>query len=319
MNAVKCTIEDFVDPEPPFFTTAKVIGENVSFEEYGKQTEKRGDPGYVMSRGALVEFDLCPARWRNGFEDSGTKATEWGQLMDCRVLEPHKYRNRYKVRPATIEEDGETLKWNGNRRSCKAWVELAEQSGFIVIGEFEDKNSATAAAELLKDFEIARMVLHSRSQVMVVGEYRDAATGITVKVKGLKDLVPHTGSGFEDSLADFKTCRDAHPRSWQKAVFEHDYHTQAALYLDLWNAATGEARDSFRHILQESFPPYQPAKRLLSPHFISMGREKYRRILKRYCECLSTGQWPDYDTDTKAEVVVDGWKVSEPCDWMLTI
>ncbi len=315
MSLATCSIEDLVDPAPPFFASAKVMGENVSFEDYAKQYAKRGEPGYIMSRGDLVEFDRCPARWRNGFEDSGSKATEWGQLMDCRVLEPEQYRNRFKVRPASIEEDGETFKWNGNRSSCKAWVKLAEDSGFTVISDFEDKNSYTAAAALIADLDIAGMLLRSRKQVMVLGEYRDETHAVKVLVKGLIDLAPEDSN----ALADFKTCRDAHPRSWQKAVFEHDYHTQAGLYLDLWNAATGESRDGFRHILQENFSPYQVAKRFLSQSFLSLGREKYRRILKRYCECVATGVWPDYDEASKAEVVVDGWKATEPSDWMVLV
>jgi len=134
--------------------------------------------------------------------------------------------------------------------------------------------------------------------------------------------VPNYGRSIEpfcDSLADFKTCSSAHPRSWQKHVHDYDLHTQAGLYLDLYNAATGEQRDEFRHILQESFKPWQVAKRILSVEFISLGREKYKRILKRYAACLKSGHWPDYDEGGPHDVVLDGWLTTQPVDWMVMV
>lgn len=324
-NLLKCSIEDLVDPAPPFFASAKIMGENVSFEDYAKQTAKRGEPGYIMSRGDLVEFDRCPARWRNGFEDSGSKATEWGQLIDALLLCPVDQRKiaiEPKSYPAPEHHElvrtgkicaGDPVAWSNNAKYCKEWHALQPDKLVVKSAAFDLAQQAMNA--LKNDEAIDELVANSKRQVMVLGEYGDETHAVKVLVKGLIDLAPEDSN----ALADFKTCRDAHPRSWQKAVFEHDYHTQAALYLDLWNAATGESREGFRHILQENFSPYQVAKRFLSQSFLSLGREKYRRILKRYCECVATGFFPDYDEASKAEVVVDGWKATEPIDWMVMV
>lgn len=321
---IKCTIDDLADPLPSIFTNAKIIGENISYAEYSKQTVvARGQPGYVMSRTDLCEFDRCPVRWRNGYKDGGSESTEWGQLMDALVLGrfseqvavcPETYpapAHHERVKKGKIKE-GDPLPWRFGAEYCDDWFAL--QEGKLVV-KAKKADEAREAMNILEEDEAVFAVLDdSRKQVFVGGEYHDSETGIVVPVRCLIDLVPEHAN---EMLADFKTCNSAHPRAWAKSAFDYDYHTQAALYLDLFNAATGEQRDEFRHVLQESFKPYQVAKRIMSAEFISLGREKYRRILKRYAECLKTGQWDDYDSGGPHDVVIDGWLVTQPLDWMI--
>jgi hypothetical protein len=326
---LKCTIDDLADDMPNVFTNAKIVGDGIDYAEYSKQFFIRGQAGYVMSRTDLVEFDFCPARWKNGYRDEGSSFTEWGQLMDCLVLTPDEFTSRVAVCPSKyMGSKGEEKPWTFQSPSCRKWREIFEAMGKQVVTS-EKAEQADKATEILReDEDILFMLENSLHQVFVTAEYRDAETGIVVPVKALIDIVPTpqrlgidyaTNSAFRDSLADFKTCSNAHPRSWAKHVFDYDLHTQAALYLDLYNAATGEQRDEFRHILQESFKPWQIGKRILSNEFVSLGRSKYQRILKSYCQCLKSNNWPGYDEPGSHDVVIDGWKVTEPIDWMLMI
>ena len=127
---------------------------------------------------------------------------------------------------------------------------------------------------------------------MVVGEYADKETGLTVPLKGMIDLEPRVNSTFHDSLADLKTCNSASPFPWARAVFEHGYHIQAAMYLDLYNSATGQDRTTFLHVLQESYAPWEVGKRLLSQEFLELGRLTYLTALQRYCQCLAANSRP---------------------------
>jgi exodeoxyribonuclease VIII len=142
---------------------------------------------------------------------------------------------------------------------------------------------------------------------MCVSEYRDAETGIVVPVKILVDLAPRPETFMWGCcLGDLKTCQNA-GKSWARKVFELSYHVQAAFYLDVWEAATGEKRTEFFHVVQESFPPWEPARKILSAEFIELGRWRYQEALNRYAKCLSAGEWPGYGQD-----------IVQPEPWMLT-
>lgn len=327
-DPLKCTVEDLADDLPSVFVNAKVVGAGVRYEDYAKQEAVRGSAEYVMSRTDLCEFDTCPARWRNGYRDEATKATDWGTLMDCLVLSPDEFTERVAVCPKEYLDKGKKGKpkpWNFNARVCYEWRDEQEKDGKLIVKEKLAVAADTAYSILREHDDILFMLENSRKQVMVTAVYQDKETGIEVPVKCLIDLEPHGSYGFEKdepspfakSLADFKTCTFAHPWAWEKHVHNFDLHTQGALYLDLFNAVTGEGRDEFRHIIQESYKPWQVAKRILSVEFISLGREKYRRILKRYAACLKSGHWADYDEGGPHDVVLDGWLVTAPADWMV--
>lgn len=300
------------------FQSAAVIGDNISYEVYSRQTAKRGDLDFIMSRGELVEFQNCPHRWRMDYKEEGTKVTEWGQLIDALLL-CDKVGALIAVTPETYPDSksGEQKPWNWNATFCKQWRD--EREGYLIVkpGLFQQ---ATQAVEiLLADQQIAEVVRCSQKQVMVQGIYRDTDTSIEVPVRALIDLVPElTSSDHALSLIDLKTSNSAHPRAWTKHVYDYDLHTQAALYLDLWNTATGEQRDEFRHILQESYSPFEIAKRFLSVEFIQMGRRKYVATLKRYCACLAENEFPGYD-DSPNILKVNGWAAVSPESWMETV
>jgi len=132
-------------------------------------------------------------------------------------------------------------------------------------------------------------------------------------LKILIDLCPAVDSEWGKSLVDLKTATSAAVRPWTRAVHDHNLHVQAALYLDVWTACTGEDRTDFLHIVQESFAPYETCKRMLSAEYIEIGRMKYLDALKRYCQCLKTGIWPGYEVSRE----FNGWGIIEPEPWMV--
>lgn len=313
----------------PVFSNCKVVGANVLPADYHRQEPhvKRGDREFVMSRSELMAFKSCPAKWIAGWEPKDTDATEWGSLMDCRILLPKRLWIDYVEQPATVKatksmacvktgdaQVGEDVPWAPTSAEARDWTAEQRKAGRIILTSEDYGQSTAALAILMADHRIAEVLANSNRQVMVIGQYRDPETALTVDLKGLIDLVPALGSAQEKSLVDFKTTRSAHPRTWTRAVDERDYDAQAALFLDLYAAATGEDRNTFLHILQENTAPWQPARRILSQEFVELGRLKVRSALALYCQCLSTGVWPDWDSGSP----FDGWGLCEPEPWMLT-
>lgn len=305
---------DLISTKNPI-SEATICGDNVSFDTYLAQAEgvRRGDKDYILNGSDLSEFSTCPHRWVSGYKDEGTKATDWGTLIDLMLMDPN-FQERVAVCPETYKSDkGEDKPWNFNAGACKEWRTKAEAEGKQVVKAETYADALAAAAIVKRDERIMRVLADSRKQVMITGFYVDKETGIRVPVRALLDLVPP-----KSFLADFKTSGSAHPRAWSRHVFQYGYHTQAARHLDLWNAATGEYRVEFRHYIQESYAPWETGRRILSEEYVVLGRDTYVRALKRYAQCLASGVWPGYDeAGNGSDMVIDGHTLVQPEAWMV--
>lgn len=307
-------------PNP--ISDAKIVGDGIAGEIYISQPNgaKRGSLEYVMNGSDLAEFANCPHRWVNGYKDEGTEATEWGTLIDCLLMDHANFEKRFILCPATYtvasgKNKGQVKKWNWNAGPCKEWREVNNPDDLLIEVKhemFEDAKDAMAVIQ--SDPVFSELFETSRKQVMITGIFDDKETGLRIPVKSLLDIVP-PDAGY---LVDFKTTNNAHPRAWKKKVFEFGYHVQAVRHMDLWNAATGEQRNEFKHAIQEQEKPFQTAKRFLSSEYLAIGRRSYITALKRYAQCLKTNEWPDYDIAEGAnDMVIDGWLCVSPEAWMI--
>ena len=297
-------------------TNAKYIAADYDPETYHKQEAERGTPDYVISRSALCEFSRCPSRWKDGYERKDSDATDYGSLIDCLVLSSDKYGLKFAVKPALYmdKETGE-MNWSANSKVCRQWSDEQKEAGVTPIDQEQEDEAQKAVAALYRDPQIADFIKSSAKQVYCTAEWT-AENGLIIPVKILIDFAPvKDHPKFGNTLGDFKTTRDAALRSYSKSVNQYDYHVQAAMMLDIYNAATGQDRNDFRHVVQENVAPYQPAKRYISREFIIGGRNIYQAALNYYAHCLAENQWPDYDWSANNHV--DGWACVEPEPYMM--
>ena len=300
---------------------ANILGKQVDPEEYHARNRciKRGEVNYIMSRGELVEFAKCPHRWKSGYKDGqeSNESLEWGSLIDTLLLDRERFEQKYAVAPMTYiaesgKDKGKEKPWNWNAKVCQRWKDSQNGKQIIKVGRRTD--AQLAILEFTCNHDIVEIISSSDKQVMVSGGYEDDETGITIPICALIDIVPQL-TRYSDSLMDLKTSNSADSRSWPSSVFRYGYHVQSAFYLDLYNAATGENRANFRHIIQESFPPYEIGKRILAKEFIDLGREKYLSALKQYCQCIKSNHWPTYEE--MEDYHIDGWGIVDPEAWMI--
>lgn len=328
------------------FKNVKHIGDNIDTAVYLRRDPAvpRGHKDYIMSRSELMEFARCPFKWINSKPEDNldTTATRWGSLLDCLILTPDKFDKQFVIQPETYKatamkcpgcgsvsdskscskckcprEEVEMDKpWNNNATVCSEWTEKQVKSGLSVVKK-EDHDEAVKALEMFRrDSRLVELVKCSRKQVMIVATYVDRVAGIEVPTKVLLDLVPDPAHPvFGKSLSDLKTARSADLHSWDKAVAEHDYDAQAAMFTDIYRAAfPKEDRMDWRFAIQENEPPYVTGRRILSEAFIEIGRAKYLNAFKDYCVCLATNTWPSYDDHGNNRM--NGWSFSEPKEWM---
>lgn len=290
------------------FHNAKVVSENVDPREYHATDIPRGNPAFVMTRSQLCVFAVNPRRWLDGYERKESDSLDWGSLIDAMVLGG--FDDRYVVCPAEYtDKDGKQKPWNWNATACKEW--RAKHDGKEPLKHSEHLKAAEAVNRLTNADWARNILLNrgTRKQVLITAEYRDPKTGLTIPVKTLLDAV-----GYE-KLIDLKTARSANPNYWAKQAFNNGYHVQAAIGLDLFNAATGEERTDFINIVQENYPPYHvpDVPFLYSQEFLQLGRDYYTTALRNYAQCLKTNCWPSYSH----REVIPGHAMIEPEPWML--
>lgn len=299
------------------FINAKYLGHGIDPEEYHAQDAKRGMSHFVMSRSQLVNFASSPSRWINGYKeaDEDTTSTEWGSLIDCLVTEPHQFDKKFAVKPDTYRsEKGEEKPWNGNATVCKEWAAEHESKILLKLDSLSRAKFAVSRLEL--DEEIGEFICCSKKQVMCVAAYK-ATNGVLVPVKILIDLVPDANhEKFGQDLGDLKTDRDASPAKYNRTVEQRRYHWQAAMNLDVFNAACpDESRHSFRHIVSENVHPYEPGRRWLDSEMIQQGRAQYTAALEQYAQCIATNIWPSWD-DAPNQLIA-GWSAVKLEAWMV--
>lgn len=326
------------------FTNAEIVGKNVPSSQYRAEDHKRGEPEYTMSRSDLMDFMLNPHKWLAGVPGESTESTEWGDLMDALILAPELVNTLYCVAPenypakgmrcpkcGTVTPGSKSCRecgvprkevttdkpWDWNATYCVEWREA--RAGKRII-KADMRQRAGDALEVLQMHQpVMELIECSDKQVMFMADYKDPDTGLVIPVKTLMDLVPakeHKRCGKK--LADLKTTVSCEPREFEKSVFNYDYDAQAALYKDVYVAATGEDRPDWEFVAQENKAPFEVANPLplLSSDFLEIGRSKYAFALKFYARCLALNDFPSYSIGTRDQI--DDRYILEPRDWMVT-
>jgi hypothetical protein len=162
----------------------------------------------------------------------------------------------------------------------------AEMDGRTAVKE-DDWNRAMEIAGVF--ISSSDLPVSYQTEVAVFGEIDG------IEVKGMIDIVPTAG----DSLYDLKTTASIESlEELQRTIINRGYHWQAALYLDLWNAATGENRDSFVFIFVETSSPFEMAYVRLTSDFLDLGRygkgkhKGYLHAISLWRECVDSNKWP---------------------------
>ncbi len=295
----------------------KIKAVRVDSEKYHAHNEDRGTSGYVVSPSMLKVFGECASRWRDGYVSPESEAKDYGSLLDCMALTPELFESRYAVRPDTYPDTktGEPKPWNGNSNWCRAWLEKVESEGRKPLKQTDLAEVQAAVKRLRRDEILSAFSDASEKQVHVIGEWADEDTGLVIPCQCLIDYAPRKDSEFAACLGDLKTTRSALPFAWRRWSSQRGYHLQGALDIDIFNAATGESRETWCFVVQENFSPWQTARYMLASEKLNFGRVMYESLLRRYARCLQTGEWPDYNDNAAPFLTVQGWTIDEADRW----
>lgn len=255
----------------------------------------------LASKSNLWRFCKSPHKWKHGPPVTVTEAMIFGSLVDCLLTSPEAFAADFALSPYPNFKKGE----------AKLWKKEQEASGRRVIMEKPTSKTklaclthGKAAAESVRNHALAASILEgAQMQVSVVLDYK--AEHGNIRTKGRIDFVPRA----PDMLADLKTDNDI--SRIETSLFDRGYHGQAALYLDLWNGATGEQRDRFSLIYVESSPPWEVRVIELDADAIAAGRRWYQGALELWAKCHRDNHFPSPYEDEIKTVSLPKWHREE--------
>jgi hypothetical protein len=257
----------------------------------------------AMSAGGLKRMAQSPAHFYGLQLDPGrptggevSPAMKNGTLVHTALFEPATVAARYIVRPEWVD---------GRTKDGKQWLADMASSGMeIVTGE-----QMTAA---LRQAEAVRR-LPEIAALLSDGEPETSAFWIDDETGELCKCRPDFTSPAGDNgviLVDGKTCQDASPAGFGRAIWNFDYHLQAAWYSDGYELATGKRVHGFVFACVESAWPHAAAAYMLDDEVLERARAKNRALLNLYAECKRTNTWPGYP-DRIQPITLPAWALKE--------
>jgi len=197
-----------------------------------------------------------------------------GTLAHSMILEGKNLIDLYAIKP------------EGMSFATKEGKEWRDKQTLPILKE-EDANGIPRIAQAITENKDAALILkgcQSRETPIIANMHG-------VKCKCLIDL--HDPATGKWTIGDFKTAQDISPRKFSATVYDMDYDMQAAWYSDLLAIANGiENPPWWFWIAAEKKPPFLNAVYVPSDEVMESGRDKVKRALTLYKECMELGEWP---------------------------
>jgi exodeoxyribonuclease VIII len=208
-----------------------------------------------------------------------------GSLIDCLCLEPAKFDSYFAIRPDTYTgSKGETKPWNANSKTCKGELELLSASGKQVVSMYQFELAQNISSAVLRHKTATEILSRSKKQTSLI--WNDTDTGILCK--GRLDMLSDV------DINDLKSTQDASPEGFSRSIDKFGYHIQGAFYSDGYAALTGNVQLPYNIIAVETIAPFCVATYALEPDTLLIGRDIYKKALKKFKDCKQHNNWPGY-------------------------
>ena len=199
------------------------------------------------------------------------------------VLEPDELTKRYQLAPDRRTNAGKA-----------AVVEMAA-AGIEAVSE-ADLAQALQMADAVRSNSTAAMLL-SNGQAEQSFWWDDIATGMRCKCR------PDWFDG--ETIVDLKTCQDASPAGFAKAVAAFHYQLQAAHYL------CGTLAKRFVFAAVEKTAPYAVGVYELDAEAMVHGSVLRHTSLQKIQDCRAINSWPGYTDGGIQTLQLPGWALKD--------
>lgn len=224
-------------------------------------------------------------------KDEPTEPMKLGTAIHTALLEPAKFKATYAKAPEGIDRRTKAGK--------EAWEAFKESAGDREVLTAEQWDKCRRIHETVRVHPSAQALMETgESEVVIIWE--DPVEGILCK--GRIDWL-------SDVILDIKSTDSARADDFAKKVVSYEWHVQAAWYSDGYKLATGKELPFIFGAIEKD-EPFACAFYSVGERTLELGRELYRRRLRRVAQCRAAGEWPGYTTDIK-ELRLPAWAEKE--------
>lgn len=239
---------------------------------------------YRATADGLIPFTSSPAKDR-------------GTIVHTLILEPETFHDTVAVAPE--------FKGKG---SVAAKAEFAaENEGKIIVSLEVIDQCRSMVDSLLSLPEFAAILGESENELS--GWYDDPITGLRCRYR------PDIRTDW--CIADVKTCADASPDGFSRAIQNFGYHISAAHYLTGDSVLMGTDHRQFIFACVESSPPYLPALYVLNEEDLQLGEWQRKKAMSIIKQCTDSGEWPSYNSSIATGIGVPHWAKREFLEGMI--
>lgn len=250
-----------------------------------------------VSNSYLKRLAKCPANAKVPMED--TAALLFGRAAHVLILEGEDaFSSEFCLVP----------KIDKRTKDGKAqWADLELLAAGRNLISMEDYETILQMNASVRMHPFARLLLAEGVSETTIIFDREAG-GQTLRCKARPDRTPAPEMAC---LLDLKTTEDAGYDAFLRSCLKFGYATQAAFYVDGYNATRGDhpAIDAFAFIAVEKKAPYRCEVYTMDMGFLMWGRGEYERLLKIEADCRKQGFWPPYQNAGAEDLIKPAWLV----------
>lgn len=237
---------------------------------------------------ALKHLDRSPAAYKTalalGSEDKA--AFVFGRVAHLAVFEPDSLPSSVAV-------------WDGGVRRGKEWDAFVSAHSGKEILKSDEFTELSALALAVRQKPSVRRHLLAKGHAEPTFSWEEEG----LPLKGRADWVSELG------IVELKTTRDASPAGFGRECAQRNYHVQAAMYSDAYEAAHGRRLPYFI-VAAEKSAAHDVVVYRVSEELLNAGRERYRAWLGLLKSCVASGAWPGADTGLdEMPLVLPAWSV----------
>jgi hypothetical protein len=238
-----------------------------------------------LSQSSLKIFSKSAAHYLASTEEQHepTDAMILGSVFHAMVLQPDEAKNLYAVK----------LKVDGRSKEGKAYNEqfAIENAGKFIINVEQEAQLLAMKASLLSHPKANELLANSDyRELPVFGTYPTPYGD--VRLKGLIDAYD-SKRGF---VNDIKTCEDASPEGFRKAIWDRRYDFQDVQYGWLLQNA-GKPVNQFNFLCIEKKPPFAVAVYSISAESLLKSAGRWEDLVIEFGACTSSGIWKAYSDE----------------------
>lgn len=212
-------------------------------------------------------------------EPKTTKALDFGIAAHMYILENFKFYQKYTFIPRDIDRR--------TKQGKEAYDKLVMTGKELLSADDWDRVYDMGEA-LEKNDEAVALLKGAHEQIY---QWTDPETGEVCKVK-IDCLTRFNG---QLTVVDYKTTDSCDERAFRASARKYGYKFQAGMYAEgVENDMLEQVRFAF--IAQEKNPPYATRVFYCDDDYVKAGKLEFHNLLRRYHNCMVSGEWPGYES-----------------------